>query len=592
MRGLLTLVGKEWRDVRAVTAASAVLVVVACLGVRWVLEERYGLSMADFPSTPRHLDVFVPACAALHAMLVAADSVGGEVASRRIDLVELMPAGRGRVWMAKALFLLAASGGFTLWCALVQWGVLASIDGPQFADPFVARALGSPWVLGVASTFAGATLLVSTIGLRGLAAALVGGAVAAGLLGVMHAFLGFLGHPTLLHTPERYEPSYRESIAATWLPSVLFVASALAYVLGRVHLGRIVRPTAIAVAALVAALGAPGAVSAYDALSVVPGRPGTRFRRPHPSPDGRYVALAFVNESAPSQPSKVFVLDTSREVLIEPEVSRGFLESRPGTWDGAWDEDGRLVVHTPSDGGFERVRIDPATGAVVGRDFRDGRAFAAESTQYWESWRRRHGWRLLTNRRCDDGGPTYEATVTDTLNSARPKFRTWAQASVTSPGGLLVYFPEPHVLAVRPLPDGPERRLLEARHAWTGGGREVGDVSPDGRFLLVEHDGTWKALDLETGSTSALPACEGKPGWWRVFGDDGRRLVFVKVRGEPTSRVVDLGTGATLEFDRDLVGDAWASADGHLLVMRPPQFLDLVDRDLKFVRRLWPLGKE
>lgn len=595
MRGLLSLVGKEWRDVRAVTAASAVLVVLACLGVRWYLEERYGLSLTELPPTSRYFEYLVPACAALYATLIAADIVGGEVASRRIDLVELLPVGRSRVWTAKVLFLVVVTVAFLLWCVVVQAAALAAIDGAAFAEPFLAQVLAAPWMIGFVASFAGATLLASTIGLRGLSAAVVGGATAAALWTGAFQFAEFVGYGNTVPPATWFDRGARETVAACLLPPALLAAAGLAYAFGRVHLGSVLRPAAIALVVVAAMLTGPAAVMAHNALTVVPGEAGTSFDQAWPSPDGRFVALPFAKEEGPSRAAKVFILDTARDALVEPEFGNCTVEVVPPTWEGVWDADGNLVVASPGLSGVDRAWIDPRTGAVRRTETLDFAAAAERTRRRYEPWNEATRWSDVESRRAEDGGPTYVVTACDRRGSARREFRSWAPAAPRFPYRWLVYFPDPNVLAVRALPDGEERRLLTSREPWQGGWQDIGHASPDGRALLVRHDGTWKSLDVESGSATEIATHGVAPTWWYVYGDPSRRIVVLpRARASSVHLVdlVDLATGAKITMDSGDTGSPRAAGDGRLIVMRTGPVLDLMDRDLKFVRRLWPLAKE
>jgi ABC-type transport system involved in multi-copper enzyme maturation permease subunit len=604
VRGVVNLLRKEWRDVRALTWACMALVPAVTAFVRWVLAEVRQDVWATSPAAlswnvfvsgaPRWWEPLVPGMIALYGALVAADAVGAEVASRRSDGLALLPVGRWRVWFAKITLLCAATALFAAWAVLVQAATLWTVDGIEAAAPFLATAGRHAWLALPIATFVGATLLVSTLRLRGIGAALVGGGLAAGLWSGANAFTSFLGR-----SPEPWERSAWDPQTApeewliAWLPVVaVLAAAALAYSYGRVHLGRVLRPLGIAAATLVVVVVAPSALMAQAAFSVVPGDPGVELGDAWPSPDGRYVAMTYVNVAAGPQPRKTFVLDVERAVLVEPDCGNLTVQPRLLSWDGVWQADGTLLLARGWNA-IDTVHVDPATGAARRSETLDDRAswsFHSERNRdYAVSARDR--WYVLSHGRDDDG--TSICRLRSAKSAAIVTVRTSVQAVSLqrSPGGAtawVAYFPEPCVLALRKLPDGEERRLLTSSTPWKT--NDVGALRADERALLVRHDGAWKVVDVESGATTELPREAQHVGWFPLYGDAARALVYhVGASDDPVLHLLDLDTGAQRDLLRTEFGTARALADGRLVLFgREHGTLDLLDRDLTTLRRLWP----
>ena len=101
MRHLMHLVRAEWRNARALTIASALVAIGASVAIDALFfHGKDGGLLATW---------VVPALLGLFLAATASDLVAGDVASRRIDSLALLPARLRTIWASKALFL-AATG--------------------------------------------------------------------------------------------------------------------------------------------------------------------------------------------------------------------------------------------------------------------------------------------------------------------------------------------------------------------------------------------------------------------------------------------------------------------------------------------------
>ena len=129
MRGLSRLMWREWRDVRSVAGGCAILAVVATL-----LTQHFIFEYSEPAWTARYL---VPLVTAVYVLIAASDLVAGDLRTRRIDALALLPAGAGTVWLAKAAFLAISGTLFCLFAVGVQLAVLAMAGGGGAYDLFV-----------------------------------------------------------------------------------------------------------------------------------------------------------------------------------------------------------------------------------------------------------------------------------------------------------------------------------------------------------------------------------------------------------------------------------------------------------------------
>lgn len=582
MSPFLALLRKEWRDVRTVTLISAVAAVGICLGVRWALLAWGGSDDAGGFPAETWWGFFVPTTVVLYAGTVAADLVGGEVVSRRMDQTATLPVGPWRVWAAKAAFLALATAGFGAWCVLVQWVALHATLGAAQAAKFLEEAVDGK-AAALVATCAAATLLASTFRARGLGALLLGlalGVLVCGGAAFLAQWSGLADEWLMGEWEGLDSPIWRRpTVLFALLPLSVLAASAFAFAHGRVHLGRVLRPLAIGLATLAALLVVPAAAIAAQLMTVTPGEAGTALRCVRPSPDGRYVYVEFAR----------WYVDRSRAGYVLDAESGGLrpvAESSElwlhGDADRTWDEDGRLVLlRLDRDTAAEAV-VDPATGTTLHE-----RPSAPPRRRM-----RRDAWREPR-----PVGVTPDGTTTYSVARAEPAESVEIVSRVqplVRADGCVIYVREPRVLATRTLPDGDERRLLESAEPWKSGW--IGPVSADGRLLAVRHDGAWKCLDVETGRTVdlrvppelALPF--GRPSWVRVEGDASRHLLLVRRdAADPRLDLLDVDTGARRDVDPCDDVEAFALPGGRLLVWKGRrEELVVLAPDLTDARRLWP----
>lgn len=593
MRGFVALMRKEARDIRALTWASMALAAVAAVVVRWVLGQLAAEGRTSALEPP-WVEPFVPACVVLYAVMAAADVVGGEVAARRSDLWALLPASGFRVWCAKATALIGATALFAAWCLLVQMQTILQTDGTASLERFVERAQSNVWVAGPVATFLFATLLASTFRLRGLGAAFVGAAMAAAACVGAEAVASWLGYGRVWYASGSVATERIAGLAsAAIVAPALLIAAALAFTFGRVHLGRVLRPLAIGLAAFAALCAPPTALWAQSAFAVVPGAPGVSLEWAIPDPSGRYVAAVFVNYASSTPHARTFVLDVETADLREVDAR----DARPSGRDGAtcWDADGSLVLHASSFG-LDELRADPATGEVRSRRKCSSDDLHTQSVLNMRAWHERMPWVVESSTTPHDGFARYRTLFRrngSRVKEAPVELRSWLTPHLGLRGRVF-YYPEPEVLATCTLPDREERRLLVNDEPWRSGW--IGGVSPDGGALIVRHRGVWRVLDLATLATTDLPASAGPPSWVPVRGDDERRLVCLRrVSSAPASPgfvdVIDLATGAARLFNANDQYATFHSVGGDRIIIQSGNRIDVASRDLTTITNLWPTGK-
>jgi hypothetical protein len=591
VRGFVTLLRKEWCDLRAATWVFAAVVLAGCLAVRWTLSA-FSVKSAD-PNWQRWLDAFVPACVLLYAAMAAADTVGGETASGRIDQSVLLPVRPLTVWTAKAAMLFAAVTVFFAWTLLVQIGVLWTIDGRPHVERFFEFAERGRPVPVLVAMFAALTLLVSTLRLRGLGAVIAAAGLAAVLAAGGAKYAALVG----LDVAEFAGRSFVQrlggdlSVLAIGLTVALLVASALAYSRGRVHLS-IVRPAALAAAVLVALVAAPAGVYAAVKLRVDPASPYTTVQWVAPSPDGRHVAVWMGRSVGSGHRWRGFVVDVATGSLRD--LPREQIRISPFGTDATWDADGSLVVQDFTSSGVLRDWLDPDTLAVRRSRTMTFRELADEDRGASEEWRRTHAWMLIgTSTRPETAPETDPPLVGRIQKSADARVAvlvpTWIPPVMTYGTDRVVFAPEPAALAVKTVPDGAPHVFLRSTKPFVREDR--GPVSADGTMVLVRVDGVWRAVSVESGEAVDVPGATSsdRPTWWTVQGDAARKLVAIVRRDGPVD-VCDVRSGARAALDA-YSGNLLAMPDGTLLRWRGKTF-DLLDRDLRFVRRVWSVESE
>ncbi len=118
----LTLIRKEWRDTRALTIASALLVPIALLA----MNEGFLDWRGDIGAW------FIPLAVALYLVVIASDLVAADVSSGRAQSYAALPVRASTLWASKLAFLALAAVGFASWALAVTSG-LYSAFAPQAA---------------------------------------------------------------------------------------------------------------------------------------------------------------------------------------------------------------------------------------------------------------------------------------------------------------------------------------------------------------------------------------------------------------------------------------------------------------------------
>ncbi|MCE9638518.1 MAG: ABC transporter permease [Planctomycetes bacterium] len=530
----VSLVRREWLDVRTVTLASLVLIAVACVVVRWVLGRQFdewtGPEWATGgAAAARYLDGFVPFSVALVAALVASDLVAGEIASRRIDALALLPVRASRIWWAKFTVLAGVLTLAAVWAFLVQTFTLAAIDGWSAAEPFVQSAVSSQehqtGALGAVAAFVASVLLVSSLGLRGLSAALGGVLLFAACVVVGGMALQTLLGRTLLGSP----PAEMANLALASMAVVFLTASAASFSWGRVHIGR-ARAVRVAVWS---SLAMTGVMTAAWAGVTSHAGPGERFSELEPyvyvSPDGRHVAMQWQNTIGTGCSTRI--LDITSGVAVE-------LDSGNARFMG-WDDDGRARLVRSAGASVEILTCDAATGALVTATTQSVSDYCADAN------------RRYREKQAAAGSPT---TWTRWDFARRPEdpaiWRVYAKdrpsrdvRSVMRP--VVMHGPNPRVLVA---PDADHLVRLDPA---------TGDTE-----ALIESTGTfanavalsWSAtrvpmrtptrrffIDLDARTVAPLPEDISDPGW-PVDGAKGR-IWHMRVRDARSGALVDLVSG-------------------------------------------------
>lgn len=592
MRGFVALFRKEWRDLRATTWAYAGFVLAACLLVRWSLAA-FSVKNAD-PNWQRYLDGFVPVAALLFAAMAAADSIGGETASRRIDQLVLLPVRPLTVWSAKLSAIAAAVAIVLAWSTLVQVGVLAAIDGRAHVERFVEFAGRVRWApVGIAG-FLSMTFLVSTLRLRGIGALVAGAGLAAaagaGIVRYASAF-GLSGAGVVPREIASVSGGDVVAIGAA-VTAVVLLASALAFTFGRVHLS-VARPAVIASSVLAILVGAPAGAFAAARMRVLPEHEETALQWVEPSPDGRHVALWFVRDRGERARSASWVLDVATGALRE--LPRSQIRIRAWGRGSTWDADGSLLVQDFASSRVERDWIDPVTLEPRRSARLTFRELGDEDRALAEEWRESHAWVLQGSSKRPDTAPPTDPPLVGRIerfagNREKLTIPTWIPPVMQYGTDRVVYAPEPCVLAVKRLPDGPARVIARSSKPFVRG--DVSAISADGAIVLVRLEGAWKAVSTDGGDARdvAIADASQSPGFHPVQGDPSRRIV-VAARRDETVAVLDLDSGAVATIPASELGTLLAMPDGALLIWRGKR-LDLFDRELRRVRCVWSIPAE
>ena len=592
MRRFLTLVHKEWRDVRTLTWVSMALVVALAVAVRWWMDD----SIRTYEEVGRHVArhtaaALVPFVVGIFGALIASDRVGGEVSSKRMDGLALLPVGPSRLWLAKTWMVLAATALFAVWSITVQTAVLAIGDGSEHAVLFLDDVQQNLWV---AAPVAGSVLCVlfaSSLGLSGIAALLVGGMLA----GIVVGAATFV--PALLYGGSDGPRNWRGFIDAGGTGSVpclgLIVPSVLAswaiFAGGRVHLARWLRSGAIGAGVFAALLTAPTAVVAREITTLVPGKGAARVLVADASSDGRYVAMLIGNRAA----AGVVIHDMTTGALRE--VPGAFLTFVAGWNEPNWQPDGTLRCELHSTTPSEAIRVDPATGRILERRARTAGETVREERERLAKWKADR-WVVRSQTMIGpDKGKRCRASLGRGDGPATLELESLAYLCVTDDGRAALLCPERGRITMRTLPDGPERTVFEREDGFVAAARTF----HDGRTLLARTYNRQWVVDVATGAALELPLAARdvilEP--WELGMTRGTRRIVVLPRSgmHPGDTFVlhDMDTGATsalMQANGEHVTSASELPAGRLLLHRSGTSVVILGPDLRVERVL--VGEE
>ena len=346
---LRNLVQREWRDARAVTVVAALVAAGASAAVdHWYTHGKDGALMAVWA---------VPILLGLYLAVIASDLVAGEVATRRIDALALLPTGMFRVWAAKVLFALVAGAAFLVWVIGVQLVVLAAGGAPGESWSFVTALPDALPNLGMALALFAAVLFFSTLLERGF------GAVLAGLM-VLGAGVWAWRQADWTAWEIRGDAA-RMGLVATGIAAVFLAGSAIAFVRGPAH--GAARRRALAGLAVVLGVLVPTGVGSAVALdrwlTLEPGSRDVGISAIFPSKDGRYVAMRVGKHGRWNSAYLWIVRVADGHLVARPESN---LLAEGWTDDGlvtAWSFRGSNPIHNSNGSEKTLLRwVDPETG--------------------------------------------------------------------------------------------------------------------------------------------------------------------------------------------------------------------------------------
>ena len=547
MRGFLTLLGKEWRDARALAIAMSVL----AAGVPALL--RFALAGTTY--TDKIEPMLVPVLVGLFGCAIASDLVATEVATRDIDALALLPVALAHVWAAKVTFLLAAVAVLFVWTVECLVLGAALVDGPAAALALVDELpkLLLPSLL-VLPALAG-TLFATSVIDRSFPAFVAGILLAAGLGAALAGLQSLIGQ----------KPDWTIVAAVC---ACLVGASWIAFAKGGAHRSRL-RRVAFGVGGLLVLLVPPpaayGAWWRWSYMALEPGDPEAMIYTMCVSPDERWLAME-VGKRDRSRALRVWTLEIASGRVHE--VTDPIAVLRPPVW----ADDARLVVETM--GG--RRAIDPATG--------DDRGVVEDQQPALWAWARRKG-------KVDASLFEYE------ISSRDPRFD---KITVTSASDPLLPGAAPGVAYLRrgkgqvvrrDLSTGEERTIVDAGSVpqWLW-------MSPRGRYMTLQVDGQYVVLDARDGRRVAGPG--PKPRHWIGSGSD--RYMFDSEEIAPRRWRMYL-----LDLERDTridVGEwpeQWPQyphvcelSGERLLLLRNGNDIDLMDTSGRVLRRVYETRRE
>ncbi len=348
LRTQLALLHKEWRDVRALTIACALLVPGGLLAIEYgYLDWRGDIAAATY----------VPVCIGLFLAVISADIIAADIATKRARAFAALPTRWSSLWASKLTFLLLIGAAFSVWTVTSCAAIYATLAPAEANTQFLVELSRLPPMAVYATLFAVATVVFwSTVLERGFA--VVGAAV------VTCTAIG--GTIPLLHwiSPELVPDDEAVATALLALPPVFLAGSLLAFVRAPQHTSSVWRRLAIAAIIPIVVLLPAGAISAAvlsQRLDVEPHDPGLRLALGHVSPDGRrLVILAAKPHKFASL--RTWILDLEDGSLAQlGELNLSADQSNP------WADDGAYRAWTPGDTSTASLYrlYDQETGVVL-----------------------------------------------------------------------------------------------------------------------------------------------------------------------------------------------------------------------------------
>jgi hypothetical protein len=310
MRRWLALLGKEWRDARGVTAGAAIATVLLTIGAN---------ELALHYENPAVTAVWVvPSLLALYLVAIAGDLVAGDLASGQIETWALLPARPIAMWTAKVAFLVLAGTLFLGWIVAVQVGVHHLLATKVVRLDLAAVMPRVTTHLIVAGGIGAAVLFFSTVVGRGFPSAILGMAAGGGF-GAAVVLVDW----TRIDVPVE---AFELRLAGGGLAAVFLVASAIAFLGGRLHLGAWRRRLVLGGATVLVLLGLPtaiGAAALHAWRTFTPGDPDLRIDGVEVSRNGEHVAIQL-ERTGQRIPVVWMIRIEDGRLLREP--GRGFLE--------------------------------------------------------------------------------------------------------------------------------------------------------------------------------------------------------------------------------------------------------------------------
>jgi hypothetical protein len=505
LKPILSLLRKEWRDTRALTIVSALLVPIALVS----MNEGFLDWRGDVGAW------FVVATTVLYVVVIAADLIAADVSSGRAQSYAALPVSAFTLWASKLAYLTLVGAMFFGWSFAITAGMYATIAPPDAGVMLWTELNGSgwpmPWLwLGAAAV--GIVVFWSTILERGMA--VIGAAV------VTSAALGGLV-PLVAWYDRELLPTDDALIAtAVALPIVFLAGSLVGFVRGPHHASTLLRRLAMAACVPLVVLVPAGAVSAavlLERLVVEPGDPDVRVAAGHASPDGRYLTL-LASKTHDNARVRTWILDLEDgDLVVLPQ--RGLRAD----WEEPWNEDGSYVAWTTHDRRQElRREYDPETGGIRRtRSFDQVHAGRTHPYSRWAQIRR-------------DGGEVV-VTMEGSEHEVRSRWDRYPRCA-RLPGFVLVN--DADGVRLHDLNTGAIRVLRTSDRrlsAW---------FSPHGEYVQIWAHGKQEIHATRTGESMPLP--DGLTVGW-TGGGASDHYAWRFSQNDPTV-LVDLRTGWTCEM--------------------------------------------